>query len=325
MIYDVIIIGGGPVGVAAGVYAARKQLKTLLITDGFGGQSLVSSGIENWIGEPNISGFDLAQKLEQHVRKYSEVIDFHIPQKVAKVEAINCQTQDRNCDFQVTTETGDKFVGKTVILGAGAHRRKLGVPGEKDYDGKGVVYCSTCDAPLFRDKAVVIVGAGNSALEGVEDSIPYASKIDLFVRGSSLKGDPITQEKITKHPKVTIHYNTEIIEILGDKFVSGVKYKDAIGAKELAVEGVFVEIGSVPNSHIVKDLVKIDQYGQVIIDSKYATTSHPGVFAAGDITDDPFKQNNISAGDAVKAALSAYQYLLKRAKTSPAEEVPNGK
>lgn len=320
MIYDVIIIGGGPVGVSAGVYTARKQLKTLLITDSFGGQSLVSNDIENWIGEPNISGFDLAQKLEQHVRKYSDMIDFQVPQKVVKVEAIDCETKDHNCNFQVTTEAGEKFVGKTIILGAGARRRKLEVPGEKEFDGKGVVYCSTCDAPLFRDKKVVIIGAGNSALEGVEDSIPYASKIDLFVRGDSMKGDPVTQEKIKNHPKVEIHYNTQIKEVVGEKFVTGVKYQDSEGEKELALDGVFVEIGSIPNSDMVKGLVDIDAFGQVVINSKYATTSHPGIFAAGDITDDPFKQNNISAGDAVKAALSAYQYLLKREKQSPAQE-----
>lgn len=320
MIYDVIIIGGGPVGVAAGVYTARKKLKTLLITDSFGGQSLVSAGIENWIGEEEISGFDLAQKFEKHVRKYSEDIDFEVPQKVAKIEAIDCEVEDRNCDFQVTTEKGDKFVGKTVILGAGAHRRKLNVPGEKEFDGKGVVYCSTCDAPLFKDKEVIIVGSGNAALEGVEDSIPYAKMIHLFVRSDKMKGDPVTQEKITDHPKVKIYYKTEIKEIVGDKFVTGVKYKDSEGEKEMEIGGVFVEIGAVPNSDIVKGLVYLDKFGQVKIDSKFATTSHPGIFAAGDITDDPFKQNNISAGDAVKAALSAYQYLLKREKKSPAEE-----
>lgn len=320
MIYDVIIIGGGPVGVAAGVYTARKKLKTLLITDTFGGQSLVSAGIENWIGDLEISGFDFAQKLEKHVRKYSEDIDFEVPQKVVKVEAINCETGDHNCDFQVTTEKGDKFVGKTVILGAGASRRKLNIPGEKEFDGKGVVYCSTCDAPLFKDKAVIIVGAGNAALEGVEDSIPYASQINLFVRGDKMRGDPVTQEKIKDHPKVKIYYKTEVTEILGDKMVTGVKYKDADGKKEMKIDGVFIEIGSIPNSNIVKGLLDLDKFGQVLIDSKFATTSHPGIYAAGDITDDPFKQNNISAGDAVKAALSAYQYLLKREKKSPAEE-----
>lgn len=320
IIYDVIIIGGGPVGVAAGVYVARKKLKTLLITDSFGGQSLVSAGIENWIGEEDISGFDLAQKFEKHVRKYEEDIDFEVPQKVAKIEAIDCEVGDRNCDFQVTTERGDKFVGKTIILGAGASRRKLKVPGEKEYDGKGVVYCSTCDAPLFKDKEVIIVGSGNSALEGVEDSIPYASQIHLFIRGDKMRGDPVTQEKIKDHPKVKIYFNTEVTEILGDKFVTGVKYKCPDGEKEMDIGGVFIEIGSVPNSGIVKDLLDLDDFGQVLIDSKLATTSHPGIFAAGDITDDPFKQNNISAGDAVKAALSAYQYLLKRNKKSPAEE-----
>lgn len=322
MIYDVIIIGGGPVGTAAGVYVARKQLKTLLITDSFGGQSLVSNDIENWIGEPHISGFELAQRFEKHVRKYSDMIDFAVPEKVTQVEAINCSTKDRICDFQVTTESGKTFLGKTVIVGAGATRRKLDVPGEKEFDGHGVAYCSTCDAPLFGGKVVAIVGAGNAGLEGVEDSLPYASHIHLFVRGSDMKGDPVTQEKIKNHPKVAIHYNAEVKEVIGDKLVTGLRYLDKTTNQtmDLPVQGVFVEIGSMPNSGIVKDLVDIDQYGQIKINARYATTSHPGVFAAGDITDDPFKQNNISAGDAVKAALSAYQYLLKREKLSPAAE-----
>ena len=319
-LYDVIIIGGGPAGVAAAVYTARKRLKTLLITEAFGGQSLVSDDIQNWIGEPHISGFELAQKLENHVRSFADTIDIIMPELVTKVQAVKCSIEGRICDFEVTTEKGVTYTGKTVILAAGARRRKLGVTGEDAFNGKGVAYCSTCDAPLFSEKKVAVIGSGNSGLEAVQDLFPYASEVYLFVRSDILKGDPVTQEEIKKNSKLKpVLFNTQVTEIIGEKFVTGLKYKDlkSVEEKILSVDGVFVEIGSVPNSEMVKGLVELDQWGQVVIDAKHATTSHPGIFAAGDITDDPYKQNNISAGDAVKAALAAYAYLLQRAKQSP--------
>ena len=309
--YDVIIIGGGPAGTAAAVYSARKKLKTLLITDSFGGQSVVSDDIQNWIGEAHITGFELAQKFEEHVRSFPEV-----EIKTGRVVSVRSV---QKC-FEARTDKGAVYEGKAVILAAGASRRKLGIPGEEQFNGKGVAYCSTCDAPLFGGKKVAVVGGGNAGLEAVADLFPYAAKIYLLIRGDTLKGDAVTQEEVRKNPKVEIIFNAEAKEITGDKFVTGLKYFDKKTEKEknLAVEGVFVEIGSVPNSEIVKDLVELDQWGQVKIDSKHASTSYPGVFAAGDITDDPYKQNNISAGDAVKAALAAYNYILKRDKLSPA-------
>lgn len=322
MLYDIIIIGGGPAAVAAAVYTARKRLKTLVITESFGGQSIVSDDIQNWIGEPHISGFDLAKKLEAHVRAFSDMVEIKMPERVAKVETLKC-TEGRVCDFTVTTEQGNKYDGKAVILAAGARRRKLGVPGEEQLNGKGVAYCSTCDAPLFSGKKVAVIGGGNAGLEAVVDLFQYASEVYLMEYGESLKGDPVTQEEIKKNPKLKeIILNAQTVEVLGDKFVSGIKYKDQKTNEEktLAVEGVFVEIGSVPNSEMVKDLVELDKYGQVKIDSKHASTSHPGIFAAGDITDDPYKQNNVSVGDAVKAALAAYAYLQQREKTSPAAD-----
>lgn len=320
--YDVIIIGGGPAGAAAAVYTARKKLKTLLITESFGGQSIVSDDIQNWIGEPHVSGYDLAKKFEAHVRAFPDVVDVRMPEKAVKVEAIKCVNGTRICDFLVTTDKGNTYEGKTVILAAGARRRRLNIPGEDKFDGKGVAFCSTCDAPLFSGKTVAVVGGGNAGLEAVVDLFPYAEKIYLLEYGETLKGDPVTQEEVKKNPKVEIVLNAQTLEILGDKFVSGVKYLDRKTNEEkvLDVGGVFVEIGSVPNSEMVNGLVELDKYGQVVIDSKHATTSQPGIFAAGDITDDPYKQNNISAGDAVKAALAAYNYLLKREKMSPASE-----
>lgn len=322
MLYDVIIIGGGPAGTAAAIYTARKRLKTLLITESFGGQSIVSDDIQNWIGEQHISGFDLAKKFEEHVRSFHDMVDVML-EKAIEVKAAKCLNGSRVCDFEVKTEQGSSYEGKTVILAAGARRRKLGIPGEEQFNGKGVAYCSTCDAPLFSGKRVAVVGGGNAGLEAVVDLFPYASGIYLFEYGDTLKGDPVTQEEIKKNPKLKeIILNAQTIEVIGDKFVTSLKYKDRKSGEEkiLAVDGVFVEIGSVPNSEMVKGLVDLDRWGQVVIDSKHATTSHPGIFAAGDITDDPYKQNNISAGDAVKAALSAYAYLLKREKQSPSAE-----
>jgi alkyl hydroperoxide reductase subunit F len=322
MIYDVIIIGGGPAGAAAAVYAARKKLKTLLLTESFGGQSIVSDDIQNWIGEPHISGFDLAQKLEAHVRAYSDVVDVKSPALAVEIKTMKC-SPERICDFEIKTDQGNVYQGKALILASGARRRKLGVPGEDKFSGKGVAYCATCDAPLFSDKKVAVIGGGNSGLEAVQDLFPYVSEVYFIHRGEALCGDPVLQEDIKKSPKLKqIILNAQTTEILGDSFVTGLKYKNGKSGEEkiLPVDGVFVEIGSVPNSEIVKGLVDIDQWGQVIIDAKHGATSQPGIFAAGDVTDDPYKQNNISVGDAIKAALAAYAYLLQRAKTSPASD-----
>src|SRR3989338_4604911 len=312
MIYDVIIIGGGPAGSAAAVYSARKRLKTLLITESFGGQSIVSDYIQNWIGERHISGFDLAKKFEEHVRAFSDIVDIKMPERVTEIKSIECLIgEERVCDFEASTDKGNKYEGKSIILAAGARRRKLNIPGEEKFEGKGVAYCSTCDAPLFSGKKVAVIGGGNAGLEAVIDLFPYASEIYLLHRGDALKGDLVEQEEIKKNPKLKkIILNAEPAEIEGDKFVSGIKYKDIKTGQieSLPVEGVFVEIGSVPNTEAVKDLVELDNWGQIIINAKHASTSHPGIFAAGDITDDPYKQNNISAGDGVRAALAAYSY-----------------
>lgn len=320
MLYDIIIIGGGPAGAAAAVYTARKKLKTLLLTESFGGQSIVSDDIQNWIGEQHISGFDLAKKMEEHVRAFPDAVEIKMPELANRVRAISSESSARANDFEVATDQGGVYEGKAVIVTSGARRRKLNVPGEEKFNGKGVAYCSTCDAPLFAGKRVVVVGGGNAGLEAVQDLFPYAAEVVLLIRGDALKGDQVVQEEIKKNPKLAIVFNAEIQEILGDQFVSGVRYKDNKTNEEKTLEagGVFVEIGSVPNSEIVKGLVDIDQWGQVVVNAKHATTSTPGIFAAGDVTDDPYKQNNISVGDGVRAALAAYNYLLQRKKESPA-------
>ncbi len=322
--YDLIIIGGGPAAVGAGVYAARKKLKTLVITESFGGQSITSDNIGNWIGEKTISGFDLAKKLEEHLRA-QETVEVKMPERVTAVREIPCADSKRPCDYEVETNTGSRYRAKTVIITSGSRRRRLGVPGESKFEGKGVVFCSTCDAPIFADKRVAVVGGGNAGLEAVVDLFPYAKEIYLLHRGSELKGDPVTQEQIHANPKVAVIFNAEAQEVLGAEFVTGLRYKDAKTGemKELAVDGVFVEIGAVPNSELVKGLVELNQFGEVVIDHRTSATSKPGVFAAGDVTDELYKQNNISVGDGITAALSAYGYLLGMKKQSVAAEKPN--
>jgi alkyl hydroperoxide reductase subunit F len=296
--YDLIIIGGGPGGVAAGVYAARKKMKTLLITDTFGGQSVVSADVQNWIGTKSISGFDLAKALEEHLRAQQgiEIIENDLVEKVEKKDG----------GFSIITRQGKTFETKYILLTSGSRRKKLAIPGEKEFDGKGVVYCSICDAPLFGEKTVAVVGGGNSALEAILDLIPYAKKIYLLVRSDKLKGDPVTQDKVKTHPNVEIIFNAAPQEVVGKEFVTAVKYKIGDEMKELPLDGVFVEIGLDPNSEFVKDLVKLDAYGHVMIDHKTQETSQPGIWAAGDVTDALYKQNNISVGDSVKAVLNIY-------------------
>jgi alkyl hydroperoxide reductase subunit F len=305
--YDLIIIGGGPGGVAAGIYAARKKMKTALVTDTFGGQSLVSSSIENWIGTKSISGFDLAKALEEHLRAQSgiDIVDGDLVSAVIK--------KSDEGTFVVTTKNGKTLETKYILLTSGSRRKRLGVPGEDKFDGKGVVFCTTCDAPLFGGKTVAVVGGGNSALEGVEDLLHYAAKIYLFVRSEVLRGDPVTQEKVKADARVTILWNSIIEEIKGDGFVNGVTYKDVKTgeSKELPLDGVFVEIGLVPNSDFVKDLVALDAFGKVVVDHKTQQTSCPGIWAAGDVSDVLYDQNNISVGDAVKATLNIYDKIKK--------------
>jgi len=305
--YDVIIIGGGPAAAGAAVYTARKKLRTLLITESFGGQSVVSADVQNWIGTKSISGFDLAQALEAHVRNFPDDIEVKSPELAVKADKIEG-------GFAIETNKNAIYEGKTLIIASGARRRKLGVPGEKELDGRGVAYCATCDAPLFAGKDVAVVGGGNAGLESVIDLFPYAKHIYLLEYSSALKGDPITQEKIKHSEKVTIIYNAGVLAILGEKFMTGLKYKDLISGeeKELPVGGVFVEIGSLPNSDFIKDMVETNNIGEIVINHKTSATSTAGIWAAGDVTDEMYKQNNISAGDGVKAALSAYNYLISR-------------
>jgi alkyl hydroperoxide reductase subunit AhpF len=215
--------------------------------------------------------------------------------------------------FLITTKEGKQFETKAIFLALGARRRKLGVPGEDKFEGRGVAYCATCDAPLFRGKDVAVVGGGNAGLESVLDLASYANKIYLLEFGNSLKGDAITQEKIKASGKAEVILNAKVEEILGEKMVNGLKYEDLKNGekKELKVQGVFVEVGSVPNSDMVKDLVNLNERGEVIVDHRTQMSSCPGIWAAGDVSDVLYKQNNISAGDGVKAVMNIQEWLNK--------------
>lgn len=305
--YDVVIIGGGPGGVAAGVYAARKQMKTLFITESFQSQSAVSAGIENWIGTVSVTGWEFAQSLEKHLRA-QEGIEIRTGERAAKLEAAL-----PDGGYAVVMEKGERFETRTVVIASGGRHRHLDVPGEEKFKGKGVVYCSTCDAPFFRDKKVAVVGGGNAGLEAVEDLLPYAREIVLVVRSGELKGDQITQDTVLASDKVSVVYHALSQEVLGEERVAGLKYRDTGTNEEkiLDVEGVFVEIGMVPNTEFVKGLLDLNERGEIVLDGKTAATSRPGIFATGDATDLPYKQNNISAGYGVVAALSAYDFIRK--------------
>lgn len=311
-VHDTIIIGGGPAGVAAAVYAARKKLSTLIIAEYFGGKSFVSGGIENWIGDVRLSGAELAEKLEAHVRA-QDTIDVIMPDKVVGV------IQTDECAFEIKTEDGGTYCSKTIIVASGARRRRLNVPGEDTFDGRGVAYCSTCDAPFFQDLDVAVIGSGNAAMESAVDLLSYAKNVHILIRGDRFKGDPITREKIEKADRAHVITRAEVTEIVGEESVTGLRYTNKHGgeARELAVEGVFIEIGSTPNTEFLGNLVATNDFGEIIINSKTGQTSRSGIFAAGDVTDDPYKQNNIAAGDGVKAALAAYSYLTETSKHSP--------
>lgn len=306
MPYDIVIIGGGPAAVSAGVYAARKKARTLMVAESFGGQSIVSADIHNWIGERSISGIALAEKLEDHIRGYKDDVEIWSD----RAESVTRSSADAKL-FSIMTKAGKSAEARTVIICSGSSRKRLGITGEDRLDGKGVCFCSICDAPLFGGKDVAVIGGGNAGLEAVIDLHPYAKKIYLVNRGASLKGDAVTQEKIKSFPNVEFIFNAVPVEILGDAFVSGMKYKDVTTGveKTIAVEGVFIEIGAVPNSTLAKGLVEMDETGHIKVDPQTMRTSALGVWAAGDVTDGLYQQNNIASGDAIRALLNAHAYL----------------
>lgn len=306
MVYDLIIIGGGPAGVAAGVYVGRKAMNALLITDSFGGQSINSDNIENIIGIRAISGIAWAQQLESHLKEQGGV-------NIREGVRVTSISKKEDGMFEVTEASGLIHKSKTVLFALGSSYRKLNVPGEKEYEGKGVFYCSICDAPLMKGKSVVIVGGGNSGLEAAQDVLPYATSVTILEYSDSCKGDPIYIEQLKKDPKVTIITNAQTKEIKGDVFVTSLIYVDTKtkGEKTIDASGVFVSIGYKPNTDLVKELVDLDAYQRIKIDHRTCKTSLDGMWAAGDATDGLYNQINTAMGDGIKAALNIYDFMRK--------------
>lgn len=304
-IYDIAIIGGGPAGTAATVYAARKQLSTLLLTNDFGGQSVVSAEIYNWIGTPAISGNDLAKSFETHVREYEgEYLDIVTGSIAANIEKDGDQ-------FVITTNKDENFRAKTVLVATGSSRRKLMVPGAEQFENKGVVYCASCDGPLFSGQDVVVVGGGNAGFESAAQLLAYCKSVTLLQHSDRFKADPITIEKVLAHPNMTGILNAELKSVDGEKFVTGVTYTDkTIGEeKKISAGGVFVEVGQIPNTSFVASVLELDEYKRVKIDPWTQASTTPGIWAAGDCTNIKYHQNNIAAGNAVTAVEDIYLYL----------------
>ncbi len=297
MIFDLIIIGAGPAGITAAVYAARKGLKLMVIAKNIGGQVSKTSIIENYTGYQEISGEELVKKLDQHLTEFKF--------DIKKTEAKNIIK--KNNLFEVETEK-EMFQCKALIIATGAKPKNLGMEGESEFKNRGVTYCTTCDGPLFKDKDVVVIGGGNSALESVLQLSNIAKKIYLIIRGEKADGDLILLEKIMNNKNITIFYNAAAKAVRGNKSVETFVFVHEGKEKSIDVQGIFINIGFVPNSSLVKEIVNLNQKREIEIDPGGAT-SMAGIFAAGDVTDVPEKQIIIAAGEGSKAALSAFRYL----------------
>ena len=301
--FDLIIIGGGPAGVAAGVYAARKRMRTVLLTKDIGGQSVNSATIENFIGHTLISGFDFSRVLEEQLRA-QEGLDLRIGTLAKEIRPIAG-------GYEVVTSRDETLQTKYILFALGSTYRRLEVPGEDTYEGKGIFYCSICDAPLMKGKDALVVGGGNSGLEAVLDLAPYAKSITLIDKLDVLRGDVVLQEKIAQHPHVSIRLHRAVQKFEGEQFLQKAVIQDIASGvvEELSVSGAFISIGWVPNTKLVRELVDIDASGRIIVDHTTMQTSRPGIWAAGDCTDGRYHQINTAIGDGVNAALHIYDTL----------------
>lgn len=305
--YDLIILGGGPAGTAASVYSARKQLKTAIITSEFGGQSAVSEIIYNWIGNPEIGGVELKENLEKHILYYKgPFLDFIEGEKVVSVEKIEKV-------ITVKTESGKSYSSLALIVATGSSRRKLEAINADKFEHKGITYCASCDGPLFADQDVIVIGGGNAGFESALQLLAYCKSVTLVHRSAQFRADEITVKKAEENPKFKSIMNTDIIRVDGDKFVNSLTYKDKLDGSEHTLEtaGIFVEIGQVPNTDFIKGLVEINEIGKIVVDPMTQMTKVPGIWAAGDCTNGKYHQNNIAAGDAVKALEDAYIWIHK--------------
>lgn len=296
-IYELIIIGAGPSGLTAGIYSARKKLDFIILTKDIGGQTLYSWDIENYIGYQFITGPELVEKFRQHIEEFNVEIRENEP-------VIKVLKDGKN--FRLVTEK-EEYLTKTVIIATGRRPKELGVKGEKELRNKGITYCATCDAPLFKDKIVAVIGGGNAGLDAVLQLSRIAEKIYLIEIKEELTGDRFVIEKIKNIGKVDIFTRTKVLEIYGDKFVKGMKIEKEDRIFDLNVNGIFVEIGSIPNSEII-DFLEKNEYGEIIVDCKNKT-SYPGIFSAGDVTNVFAKQIIVACGEGAKSAISAFEYL----------------
>jgi len=298
--WDLLIIGAGPAGMNAGLYAKRKGLKVGIISGEIGGQLHYTSTVDNYLGFKWIEGKDLSDQFLTHINSLEIPVLKHV--KVTELSSVSP-------DFELVLSDGRKLKTKTVLIATGGAPRRLNIPGEDTYANKGVSYCTTCDAPFFKDKHVIVAGGGNSAAEAVLDLIPWASKITVVHR-SQWRADQILLDKHQTIDKLQVHLNTKITQVYGDETMKGIEVMDQSTGKTYRIEadGLFIEIGTVPNSALVKSLVSTNPQGEIIVDSNQMT-SYPGIFAAGDVTEQPYKQIIISAAEGAKAALAINQYL----------------
>ena len=298
--YDLIIIGAGPAGMTAAVYAARKRLNAMLLSKDLGGQVLWTTGVENYMGYQFIEGFELIQKFEEQVKQFP--VEQKIGQGVASLSRLDG-------GFEIKTENGETYQAKAVIIAAGKRPRQLNVPGEEKLKGRGVTYCATCDGPLFTGEKVAVIGGGNSALEAADDMLKIAEHVHL-ISLTPLTGDQILIDKMKDDPKLTILTEHTVVEIKGASSVEGVKIRDLKSGEEKNIEAraVFIEIGLIPNSEFAKDITRLNKLGEIEINCS-CETGTAGLFASGDVTNVPEKQIVVAAGEGAKAALQAHRYL----------------
>ncbi|MDV7211006.1 alkyl hydroperoxide reductase subunit F [Azotobacter beijerinckii] len=305
--FDVLVIGGGPAGASAAIYAARKGIRTGVAAERFGGQVLDTMAIENFISVQETEGPKLARALEEHVRQY-EVDIMNLQRAVRLVPAAA-----KGGLHEVRFESGAALKAKAVILATGARYRALGVPGEQEYRAKGVAYCPHCDGPLFKGKRVAVIGGGNSGVEAAIDLAGIVAHVTLLTHGEKLRADAVLQRKLHSLPNVTVLLNAPIAEVIGDgQKVNGLVYKERLSgeAHRIELEGVFVQIGLLPNTEWLKGSIELTERGEIITDA-HGSTTVPGVFAAGDVTTVPYKQIVIAVGEGAKASLGAFDHLIR--------------
>lgn len=305
-IYDLVIIGGGPAGAAATVYAVRKQLQTAIIVSEWGGQSQVSETIYNWIGTKEIAGHKLASDLKDHALSYvGPFLDSIEGEKVTSI------TKNSDNTFTVVTDSSKSFNTKSVLIASGSNRRKLSAENADKFEHKGITYCASCDGPVFSGQDVLVIGGGNAGIESALQLSAYCKNVTIIHRNAEFKADKITVEKALEKQNIKAIMNADIMRVDGEMFVNSLTYKDKISGEIITIPigGIFVEVGQIPNTDFVKDTVELTPTNNVITNPMNQRTNTLGIWAAGDVTNGLYHQNNIAAGDAVKAVEDIYQYI----------------